>query len=189
MAVFTKIAIVKAFAELASAKPIDKITVTDITSRCHISRNTFYYHFKDIYDVLEAMLDLKKELIIREIEENAGSMDIEEFCMNELNAIISHRDLFYHIYQSAKRQEVKQYVDKACMAIFERLVDILSEGIPAKEKDKRFICRFFRYALSGFMIEWLEGDTQESLEEIINTVKLLFMGGIEEALRRSVTNS
>ena len=34
-------------------KPLDKITISDITSDCGISRMAFYYHFKDIYDLVE----------------------------------------------------------------------------------------------------------------------------------------
>ena len=52
MASFTKMAIMKVFGDLASSKPVDKITVKDITDRCGISRNTFYYHYQDIYQVL-----------------------------------------------------------------------------------------------------------------------------------------
>lgn len=34
-------------------KPLDKITIQDIAAVCGISRMTFYYHFKDIYDLVE----------------------------------------------------------------------------------------------------------------------------------------
>ena len=34
-------------------KPLDKITINDLTTDCGISRMTFYYHFKDIYDLVE----------------------------------------------------------------------------------------------------------------------------------------
>ena len=31
-------------------KPIDKVTINDLTEHCDMSRMTFYYHFKNIYD-------------------------------------------------------------------------------------------------------------------------------------------
>lgn len=34
-------------------KPLDKITIRDLTEDCGISRMAFYYHFKDIYDLVE----------------------------------------------------------------------------------------------------------------------------------------
>ena len=44
--------IAREFAELARTKSIDKITVKDIVEQCHITRQTFYYHFRDIYDLV-----------------------------------------------------------------------------------------------------------------------------------------
>ena len=39
--------------KLLLIKPFDKITISDLATDCGISRMTFYYHFKDIYDLVE----------------------------------------------------------------------------------------------------------------------------------------
>lgn len=49
----TKKAIAGALKELMEEKPISKITVGDIADRCGINRQTFYYHFQDIPDLVE----------------------------------------------------------------------------------------------------------------------------------------
>ena len=53
MSSFTKKAIMEAFLRLVGKKSLDKITVRDIVDECGINRNTFYYHFQDMYAVLE----------------------------------------------------------------------------------------------------------------------------------------
>lgn len=53
MANTTKLALEASLKELLRTKPIDKITINDLTEHCGISRMTFYYHFKDIYDLVE----------------------------------------------------------------------------------------------------------------------------------------
>lgn len=53
MSGFTKEIIAKTFTELLDEKSMSKITVKDIVERCGVNRNTFYYHFKDIPDVVE----------------------------------------------------------------------------------------------------------------------------------------
>ena len=62
MAKFTKKAIMDCFLNMLKRKNIDRVTVTDICEECGINRNTFYYYFSDIYDVLDSVLieDLKK---------------------------------------------------------------------------------------------------------------------------------
>ena len=49
----TKRALEESLKRLLLEKPLGKITIADITSDCGISRMTFYYHFQDIYDLVE----------------------------------------------------------------------------------------------------------------------------------------
>lgn len=58
MASFTKKAIVYSFLKLCAKKSPDKITVRDIVDDCEINRNTFYYHFQDIYAVVEEVFSV-----------------------------------------------------------------------------------------------------------------------------------
>ena len=53
MSEVTKRALEQSLKNLLLKKPLTKITINDITEDCGINRMTFYYHFKDIYDVLE----------------------------------------------------------------------------------------------------------------------------------------
>jgi AcrR family transcriptional regulator len=49
----TKYALSKSLKELVSKSgPCDKITVSDIVENCAVNRNTFYYHFSDVIDLL-----------------------------------------------------------------------------------------------------------------------------------------
>jgi AcrR family transcriptional regulator len=53
MAQTTKKALAASLKKLLLTKPLNKITINDITKDCEINRMTFYYHFKDIYDLVE----------------------------------------------------------------------------------------------------------------------------------------
>ena len=53
MSTITKQALEASLKQMMLKKPLDKITIRDITEACGISRMTFYYHFKDIYDLVE----------------------------------------------------------------------------------------------------------------------------------------
>ena len=57
MPVQVKPMIAEAFIRLSKQKNIDKITVKDLVEACGISRQTFYYHFQDILEVIEWSLD------------------------------------------------------------------------------------------------------------------------------------
>ena len=53
MAQITKKALEASLKNLLLQKPLSKITIQDITDDCGISRMTFYYHFSDIYHLVE----------------------------------------------------------------------------------------------------------------------------------------
>ena len=61
MSQFTKKAIIDAFVELISERPLSKITVKDIVTRCGVNRNTFYYYFEDIYALIDELFQLETE--------------------------------------------------------------------------------------------------------------------------------
>lgn len=50
--------------------PLDRITVTDISADCGVNRQTFYYHFSDIYDLLGWYCNSEMEERIRISDEN-----------------------------------------------------------------------------------------------------------------------
>lgn len=189
MAALTKMAIVKAFEELARVKNVDRITVKEITDKCQISRNTFYYHFKDIYDVLEEMLNQRVEQMIETLELNMQSGNsVQDTRRAGMRYILDNRELFFNLYQSAGVQEVKMYLDKYSSVLGHYLIDRLSEGMNVSERDKDLIISFYQYAHAGMMAEWLEKGMKDDLEERMNRMDVLFEGDIVMALERSARN-
>ena len=57
----TKNALEESLKKFLLQKPLDKITISDLTTDCGISRMAFYYHFKDIYDLVRTLLGLCME--------------------------------------------------------------------------------------------------------------------------------
>lgn len=189
MAALTKMAIVKAFEELARVKNVDRITVKEITDKCQISRNTFYYHFKDIYDVLEEMLNQRVEQMIETLELNMQSGNsVQDTRRAGMRYILDNRELVFNLYQSAGVQEVKMYLDKSSSVLGHYLIDRLSEGMNVSERDKDLIISFYQYAHAGMMAEWLEKGMKDDLEERMNRMDVLFEGDIVMALERSARN-
>lgn len=189
MAALTKMAIVKAFEELARVKNVDRITVKEITDKCQISRNTFYYHFKDIYDVLEEMLNQRVEQMIETLELNMQSGNsVQDTRRAGMRYILDNRELFFNLYRSAGVQEVRMYLDKSSSVLGHYLIDRLSEGMNVSERDKDLIISFYQYAHAGMMAEWLEKGMKDDLEERMNRMDVLFEGDIVMALERSARN-
>lgn len=62
----TKRALASALKELMAEEPFSKISVTDICERCGMNRKSFYYHFKDKYDLVNWIFDSEFLLLVRD---------------------------------------------------------------------------------------------------------------------------
>ena len=108
MSKFTKKAIMHEFMKILEEKSLDKITVKDICERSEINRNTFYYYFDNVYDVLYSIFEIEKKQMLEDVEFDAGddAGDGETSVLNE--ALLSMlRGLRSDI---AKEKEVPPYV-------------------------------------------------------------------------------
>ena len=100
MGSFTEKELKNAFINLLNKKPFKKITVKEIVEECGVNRNTFYYHFEDIPQLLEEI-----------IKDNMGDIATQysqiysiEDCLNSIIKLaLKNKKLISNIYSSANR--------------------------------------------------------------------------------------
>lgn len=188
MASFTKFAILKVFGDLAASRPVDKITVKDITDQCGISRNTFYYHYQDIYQVLKAYVQYSAEYVIELMVEDEG--EDGKAGLKEIRYLEANRELLCNLYRSAANEEVRNCLQSASQIIFDRLIESVSQGMEVQAEDKKILSAVCQYTVRGIMTSWMEEDGMlngETLEQVLVRLDYLFKGAIREALMRSAS--
>ena len=188
MASFTKFAILKVFGDLAASRPVDKITVKDITDQCGISRNTFYYHYQDIYQVLKAYVQYSAEHVIELMVEDEG--EDGKAGLREIRYLGANRELLCNLYRSAANEEVRNCLQSASQIIFDRLIESVSQGMEVQAEDKKILSAVCQYTVRGIMTSWMEEDGMlngETLEQVLVRLGYLFKGAIREALMRSAS--
>ena len=186
MAAFTKLVIMRVFENLLSVKPLEKITVKDITDQCGISRNTFYYHYQDIYQVFKAYIDYSLEEIFKFLQQE-NEKDQDHICEKAVEFLENHRTIFENILRSAKSQEVHKILDDGSSRFFRYVIDRVGEGIDSEPEDREMICAMCQHAVGEIMHEWLsrENADKKSLSDILMRANYLFGCGLERALERS----
>ena len=188
MASFTKFAILKVFGDLAASRPVDKITVKDITDQCGISRNTFYYHYQDIYQVLKAYVQYSAEHVIELMVEDEG--EDGKAGLKEIRYLEANRELLCNLYRSAANEEVRNCLQSASQIIFDRLIESVSQGMEVQAEDKKILSAVCQYTVRGIMTSWMEEDGMlngETLEQVLVRLDYLFKVAIREALMRSAS--
>lgn len=107
------------FLHILKNKPLDRITVKDICEQCEINRNTFYYYFKDIYDVLEAIFEDEVRLVMDEAKEGVTFHDAYA---RVAALILNNREAIMHIYASENGRVLRTYLDAVVTQVVRRFV-------------------------------------------------------------------
>ena len=156
MATFTRKAIMQTFLHILKNKPLDRITVKDICEQCEINRNTFYYYFKDIYDVLEAIFEDEVRLVMDEAKEGVTFHDAYA---RVAALILNNREAIMHIYASENGRVLRTYLDAVVTQVVRRFVLEKAEGYSLDDSDIAFITAFYSNGIVGSTIKWIESST------------------------------
>jgi AcrR family transcriptional regulator len=100
----TKVKIASTVRELMQTRPINKITVQDVMQRADMTRQSFYYHFQDIYDVLE--WDVSNEMKVR-LAFN-GEQSFEDWCREILNGLSENQPLYRKMAEALGRTKIQE---------------------------------------------------------------------------------
>ena len=117
----TKHALEASLKKLLLHKPLDKITISDITTDCGISRMTFYYHFKDIYDLVEwvCVEDGKRAL------QGKKTYDTWQEGMCQIfEAVLENKPFIMNVYRCVSRDRIENYLYKLTFGL---IVDVVEE--------------------------------------------------------------
>ena len=161
----------QAFMELLKEKPFEKITVTDIVNKAEINRSTFYAHYPDVVGLLD---EIQEEIVstFADYLKRVSFSDLLENPSEYLRLIVEisakHNDLFRQLSNSTVA--VKQ-MEKMKKMLIERILTTMD--VPEIHRGRyefEFGVRFF---LGGFVevySQWLKGELNCSMEDIIHQV-------------------
>lgn len=175
MAQYTKKAILQTFQNMLEKTPFDKITVSAIVTKCEISPNTFYYHFNDIYDLLDTWLFVKKERYLGNIPCDSQWQDIAKKLLTDIKA---HSDLVYHLFNSISRERLERCVFESTDDTFYRLICRKTAGVEIPEAELRAIAEYNTYSFIGFFLKFLWNDMEGDIDSGIERIGSIFENNI-----------
>lgn len=172
---FTRKAILQTFQELLQKMPFDKITVSAIVARCGISSNTFYYHFHDIYDLLDAWTAQIWETCVTKPMETMSWQDTLKAAMRTMQ---ENSELVYHLFRSISRERAERWIFESGGDIFYDLVrrEIEGEGVP--EELLRSVSEYTGYSLLGFLLKFLWKHMDVDIDRSVDRISAIFSGSI-----------
>lgn len=163
-------------------KPFSKITVSEIILDCNINRKTFYYHFKDMHDLLKWMLEQETGEIVRTFDLMTESGDAILFVMNYVE---KNRVVLRNIYHSLGQLELKRFFYNDFYDVVRKIVDGTEKlyGMSVLESYKNFLCQFYSEVIAGTLLTWVAEKTPYDRLQMIEFINATFREALPAALR------
>ena len=175
----TKYALETSLKKLLLQKPMDKITISDLTNDCGISRMAFYYHFKDIYDLVEWVC---LEDAARALQGKKTYDTWQEGLQQIFEAVIENKPFIMNVYRTLSREQIENYLFKLTHDLLIGVVEEKSVGMEITEDEKAFIADFYKYGFVGIMLDWIKDGMKEDYEDITDKLKTTLKGNITHSI-------
>ena len=181
MSQVTKRALEQSLKNLLLKKPLSKITISDLTEDCGMNRMTFYYHFKDIYDLVEwsCLTDAKRAL-----DEKKTYDTWQQGFLQILEAVQANKPFIMNVYHCVHREQVEIYLRPLVEDLILNVVNEEAGGLNVQDEDKTFIVQAYSYIFIGIMLDWIKEDMKENPQEIVERLNKLIKGSIRASLTR-----
>jgi len=168
-----------------AVKPLDKITISDIADDAEITRQTFYYHFGNIYDLVEWTYTHEAEEALAGMRTydtwQDGFLRIFQYALDNEGFVKS-------TYHSMGREHLEAFLYRVTYDLLLGVIEEKAHGMQVRDEDKAFIADFYKYGFVGIVLDWVGNGMIERPERIIGRLDIVVHNSVPEALERFRTD-
>ena len=177
----TKRAIQEAFLAVLNEKSLGKITVKDITDRCGINRNTFYYHYQDIPALLEEICQIQVDELVNKYPELNS---VEECLDAAMQIVMDNKRAVMHIYNSDNRNTYVSSLGRMCEATVTTYFNTAFTDDRLSNEDRQLLIRYHKCECFGLILDWINNGLREDYVEGTRRLCQMKKGSVEDMIRR-----
>lgn len=182
ISLYTKKKLASSLKHFMMSKSLNKITITDIVKDCNMNRNTFYYHFEDIYDLLKWILEEEAVEVVKQFD---LMVDYREAILFVIDYVEKNAHILACAYDTLGREEMRRFLYQDFISIIQSLIDSVEKelGIFAEKDFKQFLSNLYAESLAGILIEWFKNPGNQNKEQIVEYLSIIFHSSLPEILK------
>lgn len=168
----TKKMLGNALKKLMQKKPLNKISISEITSECGVNRKTFYYHFEDIYNLLMWVFDEEAVEVVKCFYSISDYEDAIYYVMD----YVEKNDYLINCTLDAIGQEgMKRFFIKDFIEYNHQLIDNVENELNKKLPNdiKQFLIVYISEAIAGLLLDWIRGNTHLDKDKYVKYMVLI----------------
>ncbi len=179
----TKLLIASSLRKLMKKKSLDKIKIREIVEDCGVNRQTFYYHFQDIYALVEWIYTYDGIQIFNEHKNDSDWMIMIKKFFDYLE---EYQDEIKSVVNSKAEKFFYNFVHEKIGMCSRMVVECISKGMTVDAYYKNFIADFYTFAVCDVVDNWMKNRnaTRMSSDELIHLFELTMLGNVKAALER-----
>ena len=160
----TVTALETALKDIMRQTPFEKITVSDITNRCQLNRQTFYYHFADKYALLG---QIYKQEIFDPFTDGLTFENWNTHLLQMFETMAADAALYKNAVLHAD-DEFRRFLFQSAATLFRDAVAKLNlrSGLQVSEEEQHFIADFFAYGITGTVLDWVRGGMRKTPDQL-----------------------
>lgn len=180
MTEMTKKVLAESLKKLMAVKPMNKITVKDISDNCKLTRQTFYYHFQDIYELVDWMYR-------NDTAELLKNCSWEDGILNLMRYIEKNKHMFQTTLESVGREHWEKFFYPDLYEFNKTAIDEIAENMSVSENYIEFIANLYTIILVGLIVQWMEKGMKEEPENISMMLSNTIFKGTSSMLEQCET--
>lgn len=175
----TKKSLAKSLLRLLQNKPINRITIQEITDDCKVNRQTFYYHFENVYDLLKWAITTQLQLFVPDSQNWSSGFTFILSSIKENHAVMLN----------SMRLESREYIssfliEQTRTKLITPEVRSIAKGHQVSEEQIAFISDFYSMAFTGIIAEWVRSDMRDPIDKVVQKTRTVVEGSIVAAINR-----
>lgn len=164
-------------------QPLDSITIQELVDDAEVSRKTFYYHFQDIYALLEWILvDEGKKLL----EGNFTASSWQQGLRRVFAYFEDNRAMIMNVYRSVQKKEdlLEIHISRLVKPLLERIFDEVPGHERVSREDRAFILDLYSFGLVELFLRWIGSGMRASGSDLMDKIERIFTGSMESLVER-----
>lgn len=177
----TKQVLAASLFRILEKKPLDKIRISDLTEDCNVNRQTFYYHFHDIYGLIEWIYVSQAQKAIGS-HKTYGSWEkgMKDVC----DLMLKQKNFLMKTYHSASHGNLEKVLNDSARSLIYDVVKEKAAGYDITDESCQFIADFYKYSFAGIVLNWIERGMTISSDELVGYIAKIMHGNLEDAIHK-----
>ena len=168
--------------ELMENQTIDKITIQDITTKLNVNRQTFYYHFKDIYDLLHWTL---QQEVVQLLANKESDLLWNEGVLQLFHYLDDNKKFVLSTVQSLGVDQFKRFFYGELYELIDKVNVQFGKNVSTNPAYISFLSHFYTLSLPTIAVSWIQGEIDFTAEEIVAMVDKTLQDQLYGAIYRN----